>query len=318
MTAAATNFEVHDFRQPRQLLPTSWRTLQRWSASGCKLVGARWRKLGLDVTLTPFRARVLLLRSALELIPEPAWGGRGVLGGPSIDTLVACPPARIRSLVSRMLGDTPDDSLEVSSLTAFEESIAELLIAEFLKGFAEAWPGAEPLNCGFLATVPQPQRTRMYPPGTPLVVMTLQVLPATAENRDSDGSASGPSSLKPNRELIWMIPQLELEELIEAECSAPAAPPRTAPHPAIPRIMREVPVPVIVELGRADLSMSELTSLQSGDVVVLEQSVQRPLNVRVGDVLKFRGRPGRIGTQRCLEIQQILEDAPEPLAPAAY
>ncbi|MGE4004142.1 MAG: FliM/FliN family flagellar motor switch protein, partial [Planctomycetaceae bacterium] len=166
----------------------------------------------------------------------------------------------------------------------------------------------EPLHCLFVGTVPQPQRTRMYPPRITLVVTTLHIGPAAGSQDSPRGDASGD-------EIVWLMPQLDIEDLVEVECATPV-PQRTTPHPAIPRIMREVPVPVTVELGRTYLSMSELTSLQSGDVVILEQSVNRPLNVRVGNTFKFRGRPGRIGARRCLEIQQVLEDAPDALSAA--
>ncbi|MBX3440636.1 MAG: FliM/FliN family flagellar motor switch protein, partial [Planctomycetaceae bacterium] len=260
------------------------------------------RKLGLTVSLRHERTRVLSLRSALESIPEPGWGMHGRIGPTSFDALLACPPRCLRSLAGRLLGDVPDEALDGDSLTAFEESMAELLMTELLKAFGDAWPGAEPLNCRPVGTVVQPQRTRMYPPRATLVVTTFQI-----------GAGSGEAPSLGGERLVLTMPQLELEDLIEVECSMPTGQ-RAKPHPAIPRIMRDVPVAVTVELGRTSLSMSELTSLQSGDVVILEQPVSRPLNVLVGETLKFRGRPGRLGTRRCLEIQQLLEDASDALS----
>ena len=137
MTSPATTLEIHDFRQPRQLMPTSWRTLQRWHAEGCELISERWKKLGLDVTLSHQQTRVLSLRSALEIIPEPGWGVRGTLGATSIDTLLACPPRLLRSLASGLLGDTADETTEVEFLTAVEESMAELLRSEERRGGKE-------------------------------------------------------------------------------------------------------------------------------------------------------------------------------------
>jgi len=323
MTPLASTLEVHDFRQPRQLMPASWRTLQRWYADGCRLVAERWGKLGLDVTLSHQKTRVLSVRNALTAVPEPGWGVRGTVGATSIDTLLACSPRQLQSLVSRLLGDAPDETSEVTSLTAVEESMAELLFTEFMHALGEAWPGAESLSCRLVDAFAQPQRTRMYPPRTTLVVTTFRIVSTSTEGDESIGGDSseemigGESSANDvgsppdlgRGELVWIMPQVDIEDLIEIECESPAPQP-TKPHPAISRLMRDMPVSITVELGRIHLSMSELTSLEPGDVVILEQSVHRPLNVRVGDAVKFRGRPGRLGAHRCLEIEHVLEDVP--------
>jgi flagellar motor switch protein FliM len=216
------------------------------------------------------------------------------------------------------MGDSQTEMSDVRSLTAVEESMAELLFAEFLQALGEAWPGAESLSCRVIDTVHQPERTRMFPPRTTLVVTTLQIrVRSTADENAGAGRAAGAPQAKDDRaasdlspgEIVWIMPQEDIEDLIEIECETPA-PQLTKPHPAIPRIMRDVPVSLKVELGRTHLLMSELTSLELGDVVILEQSVNRPLNIFIGDTVKFRGRPGRIGSRRCLEIQHVLEDAP--------
>lgn len=321
MTPLTSALEVHDFRQPRQLMPASWRTLQRWFADGCRQVAERWRRLGLEVKLSHHQTRVLSVRSALAAVPEPGWGVRGEIGGASINTLLACSPKSLRALVGRLMGDDPDETGDVTSLTAVEESMAELLLSEFLQAVGEAWPGAESLHCRLLDTISQPQRTRMFSPGATLIATTLRIAPASAEALATVEGGHGQGVMGDERmpadiaqpanpiggEIVWLMPQVEIEDLIEIECETAALPP-TKPHPAIPRIMRDMPVSITVELGRTHLSMSELASLEQGDVVILEQSVLRPLNVLVGETVKFRGQPGRLGSRRCIEIEQVLED----------
>lgn len=317
MTTVNSSLEVHDFRQPRQLMPTSWRAMQRWYADACRLVAERWGRLGLDVTLTHHQTRVLSVRSALALVPEPGWGVRATFGAQSIDSLLVGRPGLLKTMANQLLGDTPAQAADSQLLTAVEESMAELLFSEFVQAVGEAWPGAESLSGRLHDTVLQPQRTRMYPPGTTLVVTALRVRAVTSESSAAESpeevSEAQPAAAS---EIIWIMPQEEIEDLLEIECSSPT-PQLAKPHPAIPDLMREMPVSLTVELGRTVLSMSELTSLETGDVVILEQSVNRPLNVCVGSTVKFRGRPGRIGTRRCLEIEYVMEDTPgaRPKAP---
>ena len=61
----------------------------------------------------------------------------------------------------------------------------------------------------------------------------------------------------------------------------------------------EIPVEVVVELGRKTMLIREVAALKAGDIVALEQSVDSPLDIRVGDKLLARGElvmvNGRVG-----------------------
>ncbi|MGE5484281.1 MAG: flagellar motor switch protein FliM [Ignavibacteriales bacterium] len=57
----------------------------------------------------------------------------------------------------------------------------------------------------------------------------------------------------------------------------------------------EVPVPVVAELGEAEITVDELLNLEPGDVVVLKQGVDREVKVIVDGRPKLLGKPGRSG-----------------------
>jgi flagellar motor switch protein FliN/FliY len=60
-----------------------------------------------------------------------------------------------------------------------------------------------------------------------------------------------------------------------------------------------IPVEVVVELGRKTMLIREVAALKPGDIVDLEQTVDSPLDIRVGDKLLAKGElvmvNGRVG-----------------------
>ena len=60
-----------------------------------------------------------------------------------------------------------------------------------------------------------------------------------------------------------------------------------------------IPVEVVVELGRRTMLIREVAALKPGDIVDLEQTVDSPLDIRVGEKLLARGElvmvNGRVG-----------------------
>ncbi len=75
----------------------------------------------------------------------------------------------------------------------------------------------------------------------------------------------------------------------------------------IKQALSKVEVPLRAELGRTYLTLRQIGSLQVGDVIPLNRRIHEPLEVYVGDALKFRAEPGRTGKRHALRIQEILE-----------
>ena len=66
----------------------------------------------------------------------------------------------------------------------------------------------------------------------------------------------------------------------------------------------DLPVDLSVEvvLGSAELRLSELSSLQVGDVVLLDQRATDGVLARAGGHELFRGQAGRVGSWKAFQI----------------
>ncbi len=87
-----------------------------------------------------------------------------------------------------------------------------------------------------------------------------------------------------------------------------AAPPKQQPTAAvspeqIQALMREMEVELTILLGSAELSMQDIANLNAGDVVILRQKVDRPLEGQVSDAPKFRVWPGVVGDRVAVVVE---------------
>jgi flagellar motor switch protein FliM len=70
----------------------------------------------------------------------------------------------------------------------------------------------------------------------------------------------------------------------------------------IASLVREMPVELEVILGSADLSMIDVANLRAGDVVVLRQKVNEPLEGLVAGTRKFQLWPGAVGSRAAVQV----------------
>jgi flagellar motor switch protein FliM len=76
--------------------------------------------------------------------------------------------------------------------------------------------------------------------------------------------------------------------------------------------LRNVPVPMRVELGCADLTLAEIMDLRPGDVIRLDSAAQQPLPVYVSGRVRFRARPGALGNRLAVQIESALDQKHSP------
>ncbi|MEL6347009.1 MAG: FliM/FliN family flagellar motor C-terminal domain-containing protein [Myxococcota bacterium] len=67
----------------------------------------------------------------------------------------------------------------------------------------------------------------------------------------------------------------------------------------------EIPVEVVVELGRLRLVLRELAALTEDDVIELDQPVDRPLDLVVGGKRLARGELVMVGERVALRITEV-------------
>ncbi len=64
----------------------------------------------------------------------------------------------------------------------------------------------------------------------------------------------------------------------------------------------EIPLELTPLLGKATLDASDYHSLQVGDVIVLDQKADEPLDVKVGEKLEFKATAGLYHNHKAIKI----------------
>jgi flagellar motor switch protein FliM len=74
------------------------------------------------------------------------------------------------------------------------------------------------------------------------------------------------------------------------------------------RRLEQAQVDLNLILGRASLSLRDLVGLQPGDVIRLDQPIDRPLELAVAGRTKFLVRPGRVGRRLAGQVVKVLSE----------
>jgi flagellar motor switch protein FliN/FliY len=75
--------------------------------------------------------------------------------------------------------------------------------------------------------------------------------------------------------------------------------------------LHEIPVDLVVELGRARLTIGELAELGKDEVVELDRPADRPLDVIVGGRVFARGEVVMVGERLALRVTELVGKSEE-------
>lgn len=69
-------------------------------------------------------------------------------------------------------------------------------------------------------------------------------------------------------------------------------------------------VDMAVELGRAELQVRKFLNLKVGDIISLEQEVDKPLNITVEGITKYRGYQGSYKGHQAVKVTELIYNPP--------
>jgi len=195
------------------------------------------------------------------------------------------------SMVDRLLGGPGRGLKKNRELTDIEMSIMEDIVDRILELLGEAWSSiikTSPIRSG-IETNPQFIQ-QIVPPSSVVALISFSI--------QVGDSASGLMNLCiPSDMLEAILPKLSARQWFSRRGSRQ--------EEIIKRLkekLENIKVPIVVELGTAEIKFEELLNLKIGDIIKLDTLVMDPLIVKVGDQPKYLGRPGRINKKIGVKI----------------
>lgn len=198
-------------------------------------------------------------------------------------------------LVDIIFGGTGSEPYQVEGreFTSIENNVIKKVLSVMLDDLKEAWKNVQPVSLQIVRSEINPQFISIVPPNEPVAIMGFEL--------EINGTTASVTFCYPYGALEQV--KDKLEGVVQNE---PSAEDNVWVEQFRYQLM-EVPVEVVVELGKAIITGKDLLNLSVGDVIQLDTCSKEKLKVKVADNVKFAGYPGYYRGSQSLQISNVFE-----------
>ncbi len=223
----------------------------------------------------------LPLPSCLNIIKMEPLRGSGV---------IVIESKLLYALVDSFFGgnDAPYTKIEGKDFTPIEIKLAQRIVALAMEAIEASWAPVYKLQLSYVRTEINPQFVTIVSPSDVVIATTFDV-----ELEKVSGT------------IKLIIPYSTLEPIKNKLSTGFQSEALEVDHLWINRIKEQIiqtKVSVSVRLGQAQLTVNDLTSLEVGDVIQLNQDATHPLSLEVEGVSKFRCLPGVLKGNKAVKL----------------
>lgn len=208
-------------------------------------------------------------------------------------------PNIVFSIIDRILGGRGTGIEKVRGFTEIELCIVERLLNQMLNLMKEPWENVLSIKPRLDRIETNSQFAQIISPNEMIALVTLDV---------KVGEVKGMMNICiPHLVVEPVIPKLSTRywfASIEKEVSPQA-------KKNIENKIENTKIPLKVILGRTHITVADFLGLQKGDVIQLDTRIHSNLEVMVGDILKFYGRPGVRKNRTAIKITEIVRKEEE-------
>ncbi len=210
------------------------------------------------------------------------------------NALIEINPNLVFAIIDRMLGGRGEFTGKIRELTDIERTVVERLLMRMLELLEEAWSTVVDVRFRYENLESNPFFVQICP-GTDMVLLVILKLKVS----EVEGMVS------------ICIPYFLMEPIMDKLSSQQwfASTGRKTDERSgeyIQKHLGKVRVPVALELGHTVLSVADVLQLSVGDVVKLDEVLGDPLDVRIGNMVKFKAVPGTSNGNYAAEISEII------------
>ncbi len=202
-------------------------------------------------------------------------------------------PAIAFTLIDRLLGGSGEVYENIRELTEIETGIISAIIEDAMGFLKEAWSSVEKLNPKLEVIESNPNFVQIVLPSEKVALVTFEV---------ELGKTNGRMSLAfPYLVLEPILKKLSYQQWFSTFKK------RTSQEVVrnVEERLKKTKVELSVELGKTELLVREIISLEKGDIIRLNRKEKDLLDVYIGDKVKFKGSPGIVGKSLAVELIQV-------------
>lgn len=214
------------------------------------------------------------------------------------DAILEISPQLVLYIIDRSFGGEGGVIQEAREITIIEQNVMKKIVDNALEQLVRAWQNITPLTLELRDFETNPQLIQISPPGETAIMISFEV------------KISDFSSL-----VNLCFPYFVLEDVmpkLSAQHQIAHSQKKRSHHEEniVKHKLNKTDIPVSVNLGRTELSLREVLDLEEGDIVRLDNRLDKMLEVIIGDTAKFRGKPGIYRGHKAVQIvSEIREGA---------
>ena len=203
------------------------------------------------------------------------------------------------AMLDRVMGGRGASLNKVENLTEIETKLMSNMFEKAFSNLRDAWESIAEIDPILTEFEINPQFLQMVSPNETVVVISLNT--QIAESSGMINICIPHVVLEPIMPRLsvhyWM--QTQKKERIPQEVKV------------LEKRVKSADVPVIAELGSTTITIQEFLQLDVGDVVQLDQTIKDPLVIKIGNIPKFVGQPGKMNKKLAVQIIDELKGGEE-------
>lgn len=194
------------------------------------------------------------------------------------------------SMLDRLMGGSGESYNNVDNLTEIEQKIMTNLFERSFDNLREAWESIAEIDPLLIELEVNPQFLQMISPNETVVVISLNTV---------IGETTGMINICiPHVVLEPIIQNLSVQYWMQSNTKEATEEQKEM----LEKRVKQSELPVIAELGSAEITIEDFLFLNVGDVIQLDQKIDEPLILKVGDIPKFIVQPGKRNKKMAIQI----------------
>lgn len=290
--------KLYDFKRPDKFSKDQIRTLYMLHENFARLLNTYLSAhLRTMVQVSVASVDQLTYEEFIRSMPNPSVISIFEMRPLSGNALMEINPSIVFSIIDRLFGGVGTPPAKPRELTDIEQSIVARLVNKALESLSEAWRQVVNIEPRLEVIESNPQFTQIVPPNDMVVIITLQTRIAQTEGF-----------------INLCIPYLVLEPIMPklttsfwVASSIARAGSKTNVTQMQKKLERTL-VPLMVELGKINVTVGEMLDLTVGDVIRLDSKVNEELPIIIGRHQKFKCKPGSSNNRIAVQITQVVPE----------
>ncbi|MGL4798671.1 MAG: flagellar motor switch protein FliM [Cellulosilyticaceae bacterium] len=198
------------------------------------------------------------------------------------------------AIIDRVLGGAGRGMNKLRDFTDIEHLILERLFAQFAELLIEPWENVIELSPVLEKIETNSQVAQIISPNEIVALVTFSLRIGNVEGM-----------------LNLCIPHIVIEPIMDKlntkywfSQNEKQKNPIYEKH--LEQLVEKAHIPIRAELGKTHITISEFLQLQPMDIIKLDKDIEADVNVYVGNLLKFHGKPGVYKNKAAIQIKEVV------------